>query len=201
MLLEPGQLRSAQLGWAYAYFVARASGAPTSAHAWATGAEPLATVAGRLKGMAGRPSQLLHTRMAAHKRDWLRRLRARPPVSALAHVDILVYRVDDTLRQLRGLLDGHPDRLAMQLSGHSGWRDGCQCGLNPLMDFYLTGAAALDAILVGLDEEERATVGRAWHVLAQRELENLCGACCRRTTDCAIHAGEAQLASGCTRAR
>ena len=136
--------------------------------------------------MAERLPQLLRTHHAALKTAWLRRLRVRPPVSAMARVEILAHYMDATLRQLSGLLAGKrlrkvdsPEPLSVAIR-----RTNCSCGLNPLLDYYVTGDEALAAVLNGLTDEERQRLNECWHYLAQDEIEALCNVCCRRSTAC-----------------
>ena len=136
--------------------------------------------------MAERLPQLLRTRHVALKTAWLRRLRARPPVSALARVEILSHYMDVSLGQLGRMLAGRGPRKAdvsetlNAVVGHGN----CPCGLNPLRDYYLTGAEALAGVLSELTDEERGRMSRCWHHLARSEIETLCSVCCRRSAVC-----------------
>lgn len=136
--------------------------------------------------MADRLPQLLRTHHAALKTAWLRRLRACPPVSAMARVEILAHYMDDTLRQLGCLLNSRPLQGAESRAVVSSAlrRSQCPCGLNPLLDYYVTGDEALGAVLSNLSEEEREHVNQCWHRLAQGEIESLCNVCCRRSAAC-----------------
>lgn len=134
--------------------------------------------------MVGRLPQLLHTHHAAIKAEWVERLRVIPPNTAMAHVDILVYRMDETLRELSRLLGkttfkklppGHAQLIPTQV---------CPCRLNPLLDYFVTGANALTVMLPPLIPEEQSALARGWHALAQWEIDTLCSACCRRSEKC-----------------
>lgn len=137
--------------------------------------------------MAERLPQLLRARHAALKTAWLRRLHACPPVSALARPEILAHYMDDSLRQLGGLLSGKVSRKLA--SGETFTtairRNCCACGLNPLLDYYVTGEETLGAVLGELTETERDLLNQCWHRLAHGEIEALCKVCCRRGVACA----------------
>lgn len=137
--------------------------------------------------MAERLPELLRARHAALKTAWLRRLHACPPVSAMARVEILAHYMDDSLRQLGCLLGGRESRkpASGQTVRTAIRRSRCACGLNPLLDYYVTGEEALGAVLGDLTEDERAQLNQCWHRLAHGEIEALCKACCRRGAACA----------------
>ena len=108
--------------------------------------------------------------------------------------EILRHRMDDTLTELGTFLrnppaarwvDGGPDCM-------SRLREVCRCGLNPLLDYFLTGSDALQTV-VGplLTEPEHRLLEHAWHQLSQHEIEALCGLCCRCAVPAAVAAAPA----------
>ena len=115
---------------------------------------------------------------------WKQRLRAAPPKSPLANPEILIHRMDDTLAQLNAFLCSHSVRR--RLNGPPlPWiemRDRCRCGLNPLLDYFETGAAALNLALPDLDEPGKTLLDQAWRLIAQREIDLLCAVCRRVCT-------------------
>ena len=139
-----------------------------------------------IAGMAERLPQLLRTHHAALKTAWLRRLRVRPPVSAMARVEILAHYMDDSLRQLVRLLGGNERRRLPSVEPLTAifQPSHCPCGLNPLLDYYATGAEALGGVLSDLTNAEREQLSRCWHQLGQGEIEALCNVCCRRSAAC-----------------
>lgn len=136
--------------------------------------------------MAERLPELLRARHAALKTAWLRRLRACPPVSAMARVEILAHYMDDSLRQLGCLLAGKEPRKPAPAKTVPAAirRSHCACGLNPLLDYYVTGEEAIVAVLGDLSEMERERLNLCWHRLAHGEIEALCNLCCRREAAC-----------------
>lgn len=137
------------------------------------------------------PERLPDLLSACHchvKAEWVIRLRSKPPTSALAHADILVYRMDETLKQLFACLSHR--RAVVPVPGKSSGREceplgfGCACSLNPLLDFFVTGDEALQEVLPELSEAQQVELNRAWHMIAQSEIETLCSACCRARADC-----------------
>jgi hypothetical protein len=96
--------------------------------------------------------------------------------------EILWHRMDDTLTELTVFLRNQPTPRWVDRSPDcmERLRELCRCGLNPLLDYYLTGCSALQAVLgPGLNEAEKYQLERGWHQLAEREIEALCGVCCR----------------------
>ena len=158
--------------------------------------------------MSCRLPNLLRAHRLHLKTEWQQRLEARPPNTSLALPEILVHRMDDTLDQLDSLLHGPPS--ARWLDRHpprmGQLREQCRCGLNPLLDYFVTGSAAMTALLSAeLSEMEKKSLDRAWHLLAQREIESLCGVCCRicaPALTCPAGTGALQLRDGpCNRSR
>lgn len=126
-------------------------------------------------------ADLVKTHRLQLKTEWNGRLHREPPNTALATPDILLYRMDETLEGLDSLLrspsakrwvDWRPAQLARL-------HEQCRCGLNPLLVYFKTGGAALDAVLPDLGGAGRTTLDQAWLLLAQCEIESLC-AICRR---------------------
>lgn len=133
--------------------------------------------------MAGRLPQLLRTHRAALKTTWLRRLRALPPVSALARVEILAHHMDETLAGLEARLK-KPEPEAAEAGG--AWCQACTCGHNPWLDYFSTGAEAAAAVLGDLTAAEHAGLRQCWHGLARHEIEALCAICHQRGVPCAM---------------
>ena len=135
-----------------------------------------------LRRVEDRAVRTLERMRPAIKRRWAKLLRARPVPSPLAHPDVLVYLMDQTLDQLcsalrtrsfRSWLKRNPVVIAPLQSR-------CTCHLNPLLTYYCLGEQALRetgelALGNGMSE-----VALFYHGLAQRELDALCGACCHR---------------------
>ena len=124
---------------------------------------------------------LLTTHRRKLKSEWSSRLCAGPPNSALANPEVLILRMDGTLDQLDGFLRSRTAKgwLARHVPDMAPLREQCRCGLSPLLDYFATGGAALEAALPGLGAEEKAALDQAWHLFAQQEIQSLCGACCR----------------------
>lgn len=133
-----------------------------------------------LGGVRQRILCLLENRKTDLKNEWAQRLRVEPVRTPLADPAILGYLMDETIAQLTALLTRRPPRAKRE--GGGVFEDRCRCGLNPLLVYFATGEAALSAILeteAPLDEPLRMFVSGQWRVLAQRELDALCGACVR----------------------
>ncbi len=113
------------------------------------------------------------------KQEWERRLRLEPVRSALGEPTVLVYMMDETLRQLSGLITRqHAVRKAM--SGD--FESRCGCRLNPLLAYFSTGEASLLTLLEEagvMDDAVRALVSGWWRLLAQNEIDAVCGLCVR----------------------
>ncbi len=122
---------------------------------------------------------LLTDRRTDLKSEWATRLRTEPVRSALGHPDILTYMMDETLDQLTDLL---LRRQAVRVRHPGDFESRCRCHFNPLLAYFTTGLDALLTILAqesALDEPARAVAGAWWGLLAQREVDAVCGACVR----------------------
>lgn len=123
----------------------------------------------------------LHDYRPTLLRDWEKRLRAAPASSPLGQPGALVHLMSWTL-----------DRLVEDLRrpGRTHRRPPapCDCGHNPLIAYFVTGKAALNAVLalVALEHPEldpldisaaTEAADRAWQHLAKRELETFCTVC------------------------
>jgi len=127
---------------------------------------------------------LVVSRRRELKAAWKQRLRSTPPKSPLANPEVLIHRMNDTLDQLNAFLCSHSVRRSLNDSP-SQWaemREQCRCGLNPLLDYFETGAAAIDAVLPELDEPTKTLLDQAWRLMAQREIVLLCSVCQRVCT-------------------
>jgi hypothetical protein len=130
---------------------------------------------------------LLHRHRHRLKSEWNRRLHVQPPSTPLANPDILVHLMDETLSQLESLLRSKPSAHWFDLHDAQlgQLRTLCPCGLNPLMTYFITGEKTFQTVFCGhkgapgLSPNQKKALGRAWHVLAQREIESLCTPCCR----------------------
>lgn len=92
--------------------------------------------------------------------------------------------MDKTLAELEMLVRSSPTKrwLSVHKTHLRPLRLLCPCGLNPLLEYFSTGAAAADSVLSGaesLSGAEISTLWDGWHFLAQGEIQDLCG-CCRR---------------------
>lgn len=113
------------------------------------------------------------------KQVWERRLRLEPVRSTLGEPAVLVYMMDETLRQLEGLLTR---RHVSRAEKAGDFESRCRCRLNPLLAYFSTGEAALLALLEdggGVEEPLRTQVSGWWRLLAQREIDAVCGVCVR----------------------
>ncbi|WP_138223378.1 hypothetical protein [Nibricoccus aquaticus] len=122
---------------------------------------------------------ILDERRAHLKREWARRLRLEPVRSALGEPAVLVYMMDETLRQLSGLI---ARQHAARRAAPGDFESRCGCRLNPLLAYFSTGEASLLMLLEEaemMDEPVRALVSGWWRVLAQGEIDAVCGLCVR----------------------
>lgn len=127
---------------------------------------------------------LVVSRRRELKAAWKQRLCAAPPKSPLANPEILFHRMNDTLDQLNAGLCSHSLRRSLD-GAPLQWaelREQCRCGLNPLLDYFETGAAAIATALPDLDEPRKTLLDQTWRLLAQREIALLCSVCCRVCT-------------------
>ncbi len=122
---------------------------------------------------------ILSDRHAHLKKEWERRLRLEPVRSAMGEPAVLVYMMDETLRQLSGLITRqHAGRKALP----GDFESRCGCRLNPLLAYFSTGEASLLTLLEEagvMDEAVRALASGWWRVLAQGEIDAVCGLCVR----------------------
>jgi hypothetical protein len=116
----------------------------------------------------------------AIKREWGALLRAEPTLSPLGHPDTLTYLMDETIsqvskgihsRSLKSWIHRSPALLAPL-------QRRCECGLNPLLNYYATGELALRAALRRkFPAEICEALLTIYHVKAQQEIETLCDVC------------------------
>jgi len=154
--------------------------------------------------MPVRLPDLLNSSICHLKADWVARLRGRPAKTVLSHADILVHRMDSTILELRERLrrPAAPLPVHRQTERSQNLAGKCPCGLNPLLDFYVTGAEALQEVLPELSDLQQIELNLAWHALAQSEIEILCSACCRAPEECPLRGtARNQPAEVCTRRR
>jgi hypothetical protein len=122
----------------------------------------------------------------ALKREWEALLRAEPTLSPLGNPDTLVYLMDETIGEVAKALRARSLKhaaanaraLLVPLQRH------CACGLNPLLNYYATGELALHMIgakALSATELDEALI--CYHVLAQKEIDTLCGVCQHRASD------------------
>ncbi|MGC4074250.1 MAG: hypothetical protein QM760_17405 [Nibricoccus sp.] len=113
------------------------------------------------------------------KREWAARLRRAPVRNAMAEPVILVHMMDETLDQLADLLV-RKTRPRGEIAGD--FENRCVCRLNPLLAYFTTGEASLMFLLgreESVDEPLYALVRSSWRLLAQREIDAVCGMCVR----------------------
>jgi len=127
---------------------------------------------------------LLKSQRLTLKAEWRRRLCAEPVSTPLANPDVLVHLMDETLDQLAQLVQTQPAArwCTMHKVHLQPLRTFCPCGLNPLLNYFSTGGAALAMILsgaAGMSEREKPRLGAAWDFIAQQEIQALCGMCRR----------------------
>ena len=135
--------------------------------------------------MSARLGKLLHNRSPQLKREWLRRLKEEPPRTALARVEILSYRMDGTLLELEGLVNESDESKSTRRGAtlESKLRKVCRCGLNPMLDYFLTADDSFPVVLPKLNEMEWRDLERSWHAIALREVGGFCSFCCRKSDD------------------
>lgn len=124
----------------------------------------------------------------AWKREWEALLRSEPTLSPLGNPDTLVFLMDETMSAVLKALRHRPTKpttpnahaLLAPLQRH------CDCGLNPLLNYYATGELALHLVAAKSVAEHLDEVLIAYHLMAQREIDTLCAVCQHRATpDCA----------------
>jgi hypothetical protein len=125
---------------------------------------------------------LLHSHRAALKKEWSRRLYLEPQNVRVTQKDLLADLMDQTLDELENLMQKRPSTgwFALHRTHLAPLHSGHGCGLNPLLTYFSTGDEALKKILSvshRLSESEKVRVGRAWHFIAQSEIQALCGDC------------------------
>jgi hypothetical protein len=122
---------------------------------------------------------LLSSRRPDLKHKWEERLRAQPIRTAMAEPAILGYLMDETLDQLAAQLNRQPPAKSKRIRD---FENRCRCGLNPLLAYFGTGEEILLESLVQeapVEEPLRGFFLGQWRLLAQREIDALCGSCLR----------------------
>lgn len=134
--------------------------------------------------------EALDGQRAEIKRKWDTLLRAAPTTTPLGNPDTLVFLMDESIRQLFALfhsrsthpwLSRHPP--AVRLLGVD-----CHCRLNPLINYFIAGQAALAFVAQGIprskhhleDVEATACVDElllTFRFLASREIHAFCEVC------------------------
>lgn len=92
--------------------------------------------------------QLLRTKCADIRSRWSDLLHVERALSPLAHPDMLVYLLDETLEKIfTGLSSAAGQKNPAPLAPAPAWPR-CDCGLNPYIRFYAAGELALLEALV-----------------------------------------------------
>jgi len=110
----------------------------------------------------------------------LREIPSRPRQStAVVMPEMLVLMIDDTLGRLASKLHRLPDRASFPpvTAHHQKAKANCQCGLNLLMNYYLSGVRALRDILAGEPGLDRRHICRCFNLLAREEVLALASVC------------------------
>jgi hypothetical protein len=122
---------------------------------------------------------LLNSQRPDLKLRWGERLRARPIRTAMAEPAILGHLMDETMDQLVA-------QLTRQRPGKSTrvrkFEDRCSCGLNPLLAYFSAGEETFLEFLAAeasIEAPLRTFFLGQWRLLAQREVDALCGSCLR----------------------
>lgn len=116
------------------------------------------------------------------KQHWAARLRRAPaarPGGGLITPDMLVLMIDSTLKQLMAGL-GAPlvtDWPARRFARFSTAKAGCQCGLDLLFTYYVSGTWAFHEVMRVTIGPVRRWVLRHFTRLARQEVRALCGVC------------------------
>ncbi|MBA4136017.1 MAG: hypothetical protein C0518_01720 [Opitutus sp.] len=124
--------------------------------------------------------QWLAGRTPAWKFEWESLLRREPSTSALGHPDTLVYKMDETIREVLCALQRQPRLLRPERQQLNSLERHCACLLNPLSKFYATGEVSLHAVAVGMDRMDLDEALRRFRFLGLEEIESLCGVCQNR---------------------
>jgi hypothetical protein len=109
---------------------------------------------------------------------WERGLRELGVTSPLAHPDILLYRMEDTLAAVIVALSA--PALAENRAccpAVATLRGSCRCGLNPLQSYFESGSRVVSELFDDLSADERRRLEHAWFAVAQREIAVLCSLC------------------------
>jgi hypothetical protein len=102
-----------------------------------------------LAGMEPALVQSLQDRRPQIRGRWLELLRAAPATSPLANPDLLDHLLDPTMEEVLGALREPPARAAVARARvFDTIRSACECGRNPLLEFFVAGEQALIEALV-----------------------------------------------------
>ncbi len=160
-----------------------------------THAATVRRVCGTFIDMQATTLRLLKTLLLNVRRHWEVRLRAIPPSSPLANPNTLVFMMDRTLNEVfhQPARKKHvvAERQLEPLSPHHR-AELCACGLNPLLAYFETAERALNECGADLQSEfapdlreefdqRLSQAKRNLALIAQREVESLCGSCRRRS--------------------
>ena len=135
----------------------------------------------------------LQTQRTSLRQRWEELLRAERVSSPMAQPDALVYLMDWTLDSLFNELKQPQYRRHRDRTGTGGPRQGCVCGLNPLLGYFASGEQAIievlfvsDGYLAGLGATERSSsledLKQALNEVARREIDSFCAVCQSKTS-------------------
>lgn len=111
---------------------------------------------------------------------WIRQLEELPPVNAMALPPVLAYLMPYTLARFSAALK---TANSFEASGDSSdWPPGCLCGQNPFHAYYVTGAWALEQVLLDLGGPPawwrlRRGILERWRDMAVEEVSGFCALC------------------------
>jgi len=95
--------------------------------------------------------------------------------------DLLMLMLDESLARLSlNLRRRRPSARPATLAPFGALRTGCHCGLNLLLNYYLTGARTLRELLPPDHGTHRVAVIHRFNQLAHEEMSALCGVCQHR---------------------
>lgn len=146
------------------------------------------------------PLESLKPTIKARWKTLLREIPSRPrQTTAVVMPEMLVLMIDDTLTRLTGKLRCLPDRASISPvpTHHQKAKTSCQCGLNLLMNYYLSGVRALRDILRSEPGLDRRHICRCFNLLAREEVLALASICrFRGSATCGLRPLKSRTAEG-----
>ncbi len=134
--------------------------------------------------------EALDDNRAEIKGKWETLLRTAPATTPLGNPDTMVFLMDESLQQLFSLFRSKSARpwLSRRRPAHPGAGMSCHCRLNPLINYFIAGEAALAFAAQGLPRSRHHLDDVAattcvdellltFRFLARREIHAFCGVC------------------------